>query len=139
MAYDYTTLKLAALRGEPLGKWNGVPVYAIAREDLYSRSSAQHYYIVYNDNNALVRDGYRYGTVSAQGNVTELTRPAKYIYPEPQKETSNYEACAIAESVPAQTVPMVDAGAEEFFVKIEAEIDALLKSNFVFEGIDLSK
>ena len=135
MAYDYTTLKLAARREEPLGKWNEVPVYAIAKEDLYSRSSAKHYYIVYNDNNALVRDGYRYGTVSPQGNVTELNRPVRYNYPEPRRETPNYEDV----EVPAKAVPMVDAGAEEFFVRIEAEIDSLLCSEFVFEGMDLSK
>ena len=142
MAYDYTTLKLAAQRGEPLGKWNGVPVYAIAKEDLYNSNRAW-YYIVYNDNNALVRDGYRLGTVSPQGNVTELTKPAKYRYMEPQKETPKYEVkvedCAVAQNVPAKTVPMVDAGAEEFFVRIEAEIDALLKSEFVFDGLDLSR
>ena len=134
MAYDYTTLKLAAQRDEPLGKWNGIPVYAIAKEDLYD-SNRTWYYIVYNDNNALVRDGYRLGTVSPQGNVTELTKPAKYIYPEPQKEKVKVEDVG----VPAKAVPMVDAGAEEFFVRIEAEIDALLNSDFVFEGLDLSE
>lgn len=138
MAYDYTTLKLAAQRDEPLGKWNGVPVYAIAKEDLYD-SNRTWYYIVYNDNNALVRDGYRLGTVSPQGNVTELTKPAKYIYPEPRKETPKYEVKVEDVGVPAKAVPMVDAGAEEFFVRIEAEIDALLKSDFVFEGLDLSE
>lgn len=138
MAYDYTTLKLAAQRDEPLGKWNGIPVYAIAKEDLYD-SNRTWYYIVYNDNNALVRDGYRLGTVSPQGNVTELTKPAKYIYPEPRKEAPKYEVKVEEVNVPAKAVPMVDAGAEEFFVRIEAEIDALLNSDFVFEGLDLSE
>ena len=139
MAYDYTTLKLAAQRDEPLGKWNGVPVYAIAKEELYESNRAW-YYIVYNDNNALVRDGYRLGTVSPQGNVTELTKPAKYIYPEPKRDTISKVEIRVDEvGVPAKTIPMVDAGAEEFFVRIEAEIDALLKSDFVFEGLDLSR
>lgn len=138
MAYDYATLKLAAQREEPLGKWNGVPVYAIAKEDLYESNRAW-YYIVYNDINALVRDGYRLGTVGLQGDVTELTKPVKYRYMEPQKETPKYEVKVEEVNVPAKAVPMVDAGAEEFFVRIEAEIDALLKSEFVFEGLDLSK
>ena len=137
MAYDYTTLKLAAQREEPLGKWNGVPVYSIAKEDLYE-SNRTWYYIVYNDNNALVRDGYRLGTVSSQGNVTELNRPSKYHYPEPRKETPTYEVKVEEVNVPAKTVPMVDAGANDFFVKIEAEIDALLKSEFTFDGADFT-
>ncbi len=134
MAYDYTTLKFAARKEEALGKWNGVPVYAISKNDL-SESNKAWYYIVYDDNNALVRDGYRLGTVGENGNVTELARPTRYKYYE-AKTKAEVEVKVEELGVPAQTVPLVDAGANDFFLRIEAEIDALLKSEFKFDGAE---
>lgn len=143
MAFDFNSLRAAWRSDEVLGKWNGVPVYACPKNQLRNVSQ-QYFYIVFDDNNALVRGEYRYGTVSSTGNVTELSSPKPYAYPE-EKRTSTpakeevkvEEVCATAQNIPAETIPLVDAGANEFFIKIEAEIDALLKSEFVFEGLNL--
>lgn len=141
MAFDFNSLRAAWRSDEVLGKWNGVPVYACPKNQLRNVSQ-QYFYIVFDDNNALVRGEYRYGTVSSTGNVTELSSPKPYSYPE-EKRTSTPakepEVKVEEVGVPAETVPMVDAGANEFFIKIEAEIDALLKSEFVFEGLDLGE
>lgn len=142
MAFDFNTLKSMWKADEPLGKWNGVEVYACPK-NMLSSVSPDYYYVVFDDNNALVRNEKRYGTVSTSGNVTELSSIKPYPYPEarrtstPAKET--YEVKVEEVGVPAQTVPMTDAGANDFFIKIEAEIDALLKSDFVFEGLDLGE
>jgi hypothetical protein len=132
VTFDFNSLKKAWRSVDVLGKWNGVPVYACPKNQLRNVSQ-QYFYVVFDDNNALVMDGRRYGTVGPSGTVTELSSSKPYPYPE-TPEVKVEEVC-----VPAQTVPMVDAGANEFFIKIEAEIDALLKSEFVFEGLDLGK
>jgi len=140
MAFDFHSLKSMWKANEPLGKWNGVPVYACPKNMLYS-ASPSYYYVVFDDNNALVRNEKRYGTVSASGNVTELSTPQSYAFPEPRrsepKETVEVRVEEV--NVPAKTIPMTDAGAEDFFIRIEAEIDSLLKSDFVFEGLDLGE
>lgn len=135
MAFDFNSLKAAWKSDAALGKWNGVPVYACPKNQLRNVSQ-QYFYIVFDDNNALVRGEYRYGTVSSTGNVTELSSPKPYTYPE-EKRTSTPEVKVEEVGVPAEAVPLVDAGANEFFIKIEAEIDALLKSEFVFDGLNL--
>jgi hypothetical protein len=143
VAFDFNSLRAAWRSDEVLGKWNGVPVYACPKNQLRNVSQ-QYFYIVFDDNNALVRGEYRYGTVSSTGNVTELSSPKPYVYPE-EKRTSTpareevkvEEVCATAQNIPAEAIPLVDAGANEFFIKIEAEIDALLKSEFVFDGLNL--
>ena len=141
MAFDFNSLRAAWRSDEVLGKWNGVPVYACPKNQLRNVSQ-QYFYIVFDDNNALVRGEYRYGTVSSTGNVTELSSPKPYAYPEEKRtpareEVKVEEVCAAAQNIPAETIPLVDAGANEFFIKIEAEIDALLKSEFTFDGLNL--
>lgn len=138
MAFDFNSLRAAWRSDEVLGKWNGVPVYACPKNQLRNVSQ-QYFYIVFDDNNALVRGEYRYGTVSSTGNVTELSSPKPYAYPEEKRTSTPAREEVKVEEVgaPAETVPMVDAGANEFFIRIEAEIDALLKSEFTFDGLNL--
>lgn len=131
--YDYTTLKLASERGEILGTFNGISVCAIAKKDLWS-SVAGRYYIVYDDDNKLVKNQWCYGTVTSTGAINEYTKGRYYAYPEPQVEKKMEEPVKVEEvNVAAKTIPLVDAGAEDFFIRIEKEIDELLKNDFNFE------
>lgn len=140
MAFDFNSLKAAWKSDEALGKWNGTLVYACPKNQLRNVSQ-QYFYVVFDDNNALVRGGYRYGTVGATGNVVELSNPESYPYPEDRRTSTpaREEVCAVAQNIPAETVPLVDVGTDEFFGRIEAEIDALLKSEFVFDGMKLGE
>jgi hypothetical protein len=140
VAFDFNSLKAAWKSDEALGKWNGTPVYACPKNQLRNVSQ-QYFYVVFDDNNALVRGGYRYGTVGASGNVVELSNPESYPYPEDRRTSTpaREEVCAVAQDIPAETVPLVDVGTDEFFGRIEAEIDALLKSEFVFDGMKLGE
>ena len=137
MAFDFNSLKAAWKSDEALGKWNGTPVYACPKNQLRNVSQ-QYFYVVFDDNNALVRGGYRYGTVGSGGNVVELSNPESYPYPENRRTSTPAKEEVKVEEVgtPAETVPLVDVGANEFFIKIEAEIDSLLKSEFVFDGMN---
>lgn len=134
MAYDYNTMKLAAERESSLGTFNGVGVYAIKKEDLYLSPDGR-YYIVYDDDNALVKDGMFYGRVSTWGDVSEVKIPRYYAYPEPKRKATVKEREVSVEEVPvkAKEVPLVSMGTDEFFGRIEREIDELLKSDFKFE------
>ena len=134
MAYDYNTMKLAAARGSSLGTFNGVDVYAIKKEDLY-KSSDGSYYIVYDDENAFVKDGMFYGRVSTWGDISEVKIPCHYAYPEPRRKATVEKREVSVEEVPVQAkeVPLVSMGTDEFFGRIEREIDELLKSDFKFE------
>lgn len=134
MAYDYNTMKLAAERGSSLGTFGGVEVYAIKKEDLY-KSSDGCYYIVYDDENAFVKDGVFYGKVGTWGDISEVKIPRPYAYPEPKRKATVKERKVPVEEVPvsAKEVPLVSMGTDEFFGRIEREIDALLKSDFKFE------
>ena len=134
MAYDYNTMKLAAERGSSLGTFNGVEVYAIKKEDLY-KSSDGRYYIVYDDENAFVKDGMFHGRVGTWGDINEVKIPSHYAYPEPRRKATKKEREVSVEEVPvrAKEVPLVSMGTDEFFGRIEREIDELLKSDFKFE------
>ena len=119
MAYDYNTMKLAAARGSSLGTFNGVDVYAIKKEDLY-KSSDGSYYIVYDDENAFVKDGVFYGRVSTWGDINEVKIPCHYAYPEPKRKATVKEREVSVEEVPvkAKEVPLVSMGTDEFFGRI---------------------
>lgn len=134
MAFDYNTMKLAAARGSSLGTFNGVDVYAIKKEDLY-KSSDGSYYVVYDDDNAFIKDGMFYGKVSTWGDISEVKIPRYYEYPEPKRKATVEKREVSVEEVPvkAKEVPLVSMGTDEFFGRIEREIDELLKSDFKFE------
>lgn len=137
MAYDYNTMKLAAERESALGTFNGTSVYAIKKEDLH-KSSNGSYYIVYDDENALVKDGVFYGRVGTWGDISEVKVPCHYAYPEPKRKATKKEREVSVEEVPvsAKEVPLVSMGTDEFFGRIEKEINSLLRSEFVFEGMN---
>ena len=78
MEFSYQNLKTAAINGDRIGNWKGRPVFASSKDGLKNRGTGA-YYIVYDDNNALVRRNedndkwYKRGWVSESGSVNEET------------------------------------------------------------------
>ena len=81
MKFTYSVLKNAACNGDRVGNWKGYPVFACERESL-DRKSEGVYFIVYNDDNYIVRrignQWYSYGRVREDGSVTEWDYKKKY-------------------------------------------------------------
>lgn len=76
MEFTYGTLKSADQNGNRVGNWKGRPVFASSKDGLKNRGTGV-YYIIYDDDNALVRRNedndkwYKYGWVARSGNVNE--------------------------------------------------------------------
>lgn len=88
--FGYTSMKSAMNENRRVGNWKDTPVYATMYDKLPT-ARTDVFYIVFDDENALVKDGKRYGRVSASGDVHELSAPTIYKgfkrkAPEPVKE-----------------------------------------------------
>ena len=90
MKYDYITLHSWAKIGKELGKWRGISVYACAKKDLMIQDM-NTLFIVYDDGNALVMGGRKYGYVTLNGTVEELDKPIAYWIEEEKKVASKRE------------------------------------------------
>lgn len=83
-------LREADRKDEQIGHWSGYPVYAMSKHSLRQKAKIQNYYIVYDDDNALVGknkygDFHLCGIVGEDGDVRELSRK-RYDLPAPLKE-----------------------------------------------------
>ena len=83
MKMSYENLSLAALEGTRIGKWNGRPVYACAREDYWKYEHESALYIIYDEQNLLIENGFVVGRVRLNGDVEER-RPLPYNFPKPK-------------------------------------------------------
>lgn len=75
--FGYTSLKSAMNENRRVGNWKNIPVYATMYDKLPT-ARTDVFYIVFDDENALVKDGKRYGRVTADGDVHELDAPTMY-------------------------------------------------------------
>ena len=127
--YDYNALREAAQQNRRIGGWQGYDVYACSKHKY--KAGLPHFYVLYDDDNKLVRAGHVYGTISSSGEVSELSGTVKWTPPVP-KTTSPPE-----KKVPATAYSAFVAGAkpgdtnvkvptEDFFVRIDREINELL-------------
>ena len=84
MCFDFITLEKYEKRGEKLGIWRGLPVFALSRHHLKEKGNGA-YYILYDVNNVLVRyhEGeYKiYGIVDEYGSVNEYAYTERYYAP----------------------------------------------------------
>lgn len=79
MGYSFNELQKAWLTDTRLGTWQGWPVFACTKQEALALTDKDNnFYIVFDDGNALVRQGKRYGTVSEKGNVDEWRWPRQY-------------------------------------------------------------
>ena len=127
--YDYNALKAAAYEHLRIGGWQGWDVYSCSKHD-YDATS-KHFYVLYDDDKKLVREGWVYGSINSNGTINEVDRRYEYFTPKkknkpaPTKTTpaTGYSAYMAGATKGAVEVP-VDV--EDFFVRIDREINELL-------------
>lgn len=127
--YDYKSLKKAATNGSRIGGWQGFDVYACSKYDY--DAAKQHFYVLYDDGNKLLRKGQVYGTVNNVGNITECP---KYWYNVPLRGTEKVTKATPASGYSAEVI------ADEYFRKLDQDINALLANvdSITFDVGDLN-
>ena len=129
--YDYNALKTAATSGSRIGGWQGWDVYSCSKYD-YDATS-KHFYVLYDDDKKLVRQGYVYGSINSNGTINEVDRRYEYFTPKKKNKTPTEDK----RSVPASAYSAYMAGAsgnstavevsnDDFFLRIDREINELL-------------
>lgn len=113
--YSYEELRQAAASGRRIGGWQGFNVYSCSKYDYDATKS--NFYVVYDDDNKLVRKGQVYGTIDAVGTINECP---KYWYNVPLKS-----GVKVTKTVPASGYS-AEIVADEFFSRIDREINELL-------------
>lgn len=130
--YGYTELKKASINKSRIGGWKGKPVYSCSKFDYKVTNEA--FYVIYDDGNKLVLNGYVYGTIDNTGAISECdhyawTSPKSKSIPPAKipKESRKTEVV-----VPATEYSAFINGGEgavnvdDFFVRIDKEINELL-------------
>ena len=113
--YNYNYLKKAAREGAKIGTWQNTAVYVCSKYK-YNPAKSQ-FYVLYDDGNKLVKEGYCYGSINTDGVVNE-------------KEPSWYNVPSKSGDVVTNVVPAsgysAQVIADEFFSNLDKEINKLL-------------
>ena len=113
--YTYDYLKKAAQDRSRIGSWMGTEVYACSKYKY--DATKEPFYVLYDDGNKLVREGYCYGSIDINGSVNE-------------KEPTWYNVPSKSGDVVTKVVPASGYSAQvitdEFFSKLDKEINELL-------------
>ena len=121
--YNYDYLKKAARDGARIGTWKNTGVYVCSKYK-YDATRSQ-FYVLYDDGNKLVKEGYCYGSINIDGVVNE-------------KEPSWYNVPSKSGGVVTKTTPASGYSAQvitdEFFSNLDKEINKLLAD---VDSIDL--
>ena len=137
-----------AHRKEPIGKYNGVLVFAMSKkayQDL--QDDRGYYYLIYDDGYYIVRDNYIYASLSVNGDLNEFREHRVYLKDEDEKPEvvrnvyirnngETEKANVIVSNNAKKEVPEVksdDIFSSAFFDRISQEIDNVLKGNFNYE------
>ena len=127
--YNYDYLKKAAREGTKIGTWQNTAVYTCSKYK-YDATKSQ-FYVLYDDGNKLVKEGYCYGSIDINGSVNE-------------KEPSWYNIPSRSNDVVVRTTPASGYSAQvvsdEFFSNLDKEINKLLAdvNNIdLLEGFDM--
>ena len=149
--YSYNELKLAAAEGRRIGGYLGKNVFACSKWKYDPLRHKDAFYVLYDEDNKLVCDGTIYGTISEKGLVDEWNNKRTWISPQsqvevnftpvaPKKQKQKAKAvCEETRSVPASNYSaFVNGGegpinTEDFFVRLDKEINELLAKPFVFD------
>lgn len=112
---SYNYLKQAAQDKMRIGSLKGIGVYACSKYK-YDATTSQ-FYVIYDDGNKLVKEGYCYGFVEPSGTVNE-------------KEPTWYNVPSKSGDVVTKVVPASGYSAQvisdEFFSNLDKEINELL-------------
>ena len=124
--YNYDYLKKAAHDNMRIGTWQNTSVYACSK---YKYDAAKpQYYVLYDDGNKLVKEGYCYGSINESGTVNEK-EPIWYNVPLKAGD-------AVTNVVPASGYS-AQVITDEFFSNLDKEINKLLadvSSIYLLEG-----
>ena len=113
--YNYNYLKKAAREGTKIGTWQNTSVYACSKYKYDAANSL--FYVLYDDGNKLVKKGYCYGSINADGIVNEK-EPVWYNVPSKSGDV-------VTNIVPASGYS-AEVIADEFFSNLDKEINKLL-------------
>lgn len=113
--YSYDYLKKAAREGTKIGTWKNVGVYTCSKYK-YNAAKSQ-FYVLYDDGNKLVKEGYCYGSIDESGTVNEI-EPIWYNIPSRSNDVVVRTTAASGYS--AQVI------SDEFFSNLDKEINKLL-------------
>ena len=125
MYFDFMTLERYEKRGEKLGSWRGLPVFALSRHHLKEKGNGA-YYVLYDDDNVLVRyhDGeYKiYGMVDEYGSVNEYAHTERYFV----LPTERTAPAAVTAEIPSAPGPVYEAEEVVGDVKLGIDVDEVL-------------
>ena len=127
--YTYDYLKKAARNNTRIGTWKGIGVYACSKYK-YDAVKSQ-FYVLYDDGNKLVKEGYCYGNIDESGLINEK-EPIWYNVPSKPGDVVTKTTAASGYS--AQVI------SDEFFSNLDKEINKLLadvNSIDLLEGFDM--
>ena len=113
--YNYDYLKKAARDNARIGTWKGIAVYACSKYK-YDAAKSQ-FYVLYDDGNKLVKEGYCYGSINIDGVVNEKN---PIWYNVPSKSNDVVVRTTPASGYSAQVI------SDEFFSNLDKEINKLL-------------
>ena len=148
--YSYNELKLAADEGRRIGGYKGKNVFVCSKWKYDPLRNKGSFYVLYDEDNKLVCDGIVYGTISEKGLVDEWNNKRTWISPQNQMvatfSTSQPEAPGKSKisqkTVPATAYSAFVAGVgdsggvvntEDFFVRLDKEVNELLAKPFAFD------
>lgn len=114
--YSYSELKSAAAAGRRIGKWKGIDVFSCSKYDY--KATSPHFWVIYDSKQELVKGGYVYGVIDGAGAIDECD---KYWFNVPLRGTDK-----VTRTTPATSGYSDMVVADEFFVRIDKEINELL-------------
>lgn len=114
--YSYNELKRSAKSGERIGRWKATDVYSCSKYD-YNPTSP-YFWVIFDSKQELVKGGYVYGTIDSAGAIDECD---KYWFNVPLRDTAT-----VTRTTPATSGYSDQVIADEFFSRIDREINALL-------------
>lgn len=150
MRFDYKTMKEYAYRKEPIGKYCGVLVFPMSKKSYQDlQDDRGYYYVIYDDNNLIVRDNYVYAWLSENGDLHEPKEKKVYLTDEDEDEDEKPAVVRnvyirdnggtekanviIGNNTKSETSEVKDDLSSAFFDRISQEIDNILKGGFNYE------
>ena len=115
LKYTYDYLKKAARDNTRIGTWKGIAVYACSKYKYDAANSL--FYVLYDDGNKLVKEGYCYGSIDINGIINE-EEPTWYNVP--SRPSDVVVKTTAASGYSAQVIT------DEFFSNLDKEINKLL-------------
>ena len=119
--------------------------------DALKSKNRDSFYVLYDEDNKLVCDGTIYGTISEKGLVDEWERKRAWVSPQSQVAVTfepvspaKHKAKSQTRTVPATAYSAMVAGVgdsggvintEDFFVRLDKEINELLATEFKMESM----